>query len=217
MTVALSSTPFTETGTGPDYTIETNTPVLTGSSLDPRLSPFNDAMAAIVQQEVDLFKENLKDLPVVPIAMGSFLKVDFAQVSPAGNLLSLKFIISFYSDGAAHPGTNSRTATYDLEAGQFITLDQLFLPGSDYLGTISAYCIAKLQASEIGPVLFAEGAQPTADNYRNWNVTADGLLITFDEYQVAAYAAGPQLVTVPYSELQSIIDPQGPLAGYSSK
>jgi hypothetical protein len=217
MTVALSSTSFTETGTGPDYTIETNTPILTGTGLDPRISLFNDAMNALVQQEVYTFKQNLQNLPVTPIAAGSFLKIEFAQVSPPGNLLSLKFTISFYSDGAAHPGSYSRTATYDLEAGQFVTLDQLFLPGSDYLGTISAYCIAKLQASEIGPVLFAEGAQPTADNYRNWNITADGLLISFDEYQVAAYAAGPQLVTVPYSELTAIINQQGPLAGVLSK
>jgi rhodanese-related sulfurtransferase len=213
--VALSSTPSTETGTGPDYTITTNTPVLTGGN-DPRISLFNDAMTALVQQEVYTFKQNLQNLPVMPIAAGSFLEVKFAQVSPPGNLLSLKFTISFYSDGAAHPGSYSRTATYDLEAGQFITLDQFFVPESDYLGTISAYCLATLQASEIGPALFAEGAQPTAENYHNWNITADGLLITFDEYQVAAYAAGPQQVTVPYSELAAIINPQGPLAGYFS-
>ncbi len=214
MTVALSSTPATETGTGSDYTIQTETPVLVANGLDPRLSPFNDAMVALVQQEVDAFKKNLENLPVTPIAMGSFLQVRFDQVSPPGNLLSLKFIISYYSDGAAHPGAMSRTVTYDLEAGQFVDLDQLFLPGSDYLGTISAYCIKTLKASEIGEVIDETGAQPTVDNYRSWNVTADGLLITFDEYQVAAYAAGPQQVTVPYSELAAIIDPQGSLAGY---
>jgi rhodanese-related sulfurtransferase len=214
--VALSSTPATETGTGPDYTIETETPVLVANGLDSRLSTFNDAMTALVQQEIDSFKNNLKDLPVTPIAAGSFLQIKFAQVSPPGNLLSLKFTISFYSDGAAHPGSYSRTVTYDLEAGQFVTLDQLFLPGSDYLGTISAYCIKMLKASEIGEVIDETGAQPTVDNYRNWNITADGLLISFDEYQVAAYAAGPQQVTVPYSELATIIDQQGPLAGYFS-
>jgi hypothetical protein len=217
MMVPLSSTPPPETGTGPDYTIQTETPVLVANGLDPRLSTFNDAMVALVQEEVDSFKKNLEDLPVTPIAAGSFLQIKFAQVSPVGNLLSLKFIMSFYSDGAAHPGSYSRTVTYELEAGKFLTLDQLFLSGSDYLGTISAYCIKTLKASEIGEVIDEAGTQPTVDNYRNWNVTADGLLITYDEYQVAPYAAGSQLVTVPYSELKSIIDPQGPLAGYSSK
>jgi hypothetical protein len=40
------------------------------------------------------------------------------------------------------------------------------------------------------------------------------LLITFDEYQVAAYAAGPQTVVVPYSELKGLIDPQGALGNF---
>lgn len=213
-TVTLSSTPFTETGTGPDYTIETNTPVLIGAGLDPRLNPFNDAMVALVQGQVDAFRTNLQNVPVTPIAAGSFLKISFAQVSPPGNLLSMKFTIAYYMDSAAHPGSTSRTATYDLEASQFVNLDQLFLPASDYLGIISAYCIKTLKASEIGEVIEETGAQPTADNYRNWNVTADGLLITFDEYQVAAYAAGPLQVMIPYSELAAIINLQGPLAGY---
>jgi hypothetical protein len=54
---------------------------------------------------------------------------------------------------------------------------------------------------------------PTPENYRNWNIATDGLMITFDEYQVAAYAAGPQTVVVPYSELQAVIDPASPLTG----
>ena len=36
-------------------------------------------------------------------------------------------------------------------------------------------------------------------------------MITFDEYQVAPYAAGPQEVTVPYGALQAVIHRQGPL------
>jgi hypothetical protein len=38
-------------------------------------------------------------------------------------------------------------------------------------------------------------------------------MITFDEYQVAPYAAGAQTVVIPYRELQTVIAPAGPLAG----
>ena len=41
----------------------------------------------------------------------------------------------------------------------------------------------------------------------------DGLLITFEMYQVAPGASGPMQVLVPYEHLQTVIDPQGPLAG----
>lgn len=210
----LTSVHYEESGSRPDYTLTTDTPSLTGPG-DPRLTVFNQQMAALVQQEVDAFKQNLLMLPVEPIGMGSYLEVNFDQVSPPGNLLSILFVVSFYSDGAAHPGAYYHTATFDLEAGSFLTLDRLFLPGADYLGPISDYCKAELTARDIAyDPAFSTGADPTAGNYRNWNVTPDGLLITFDPYQVAAYAAGPQMVTIPYADLQSILDPQGPLAGY---
>lgn len=210
--VTLTSVDYEESGTRPDYTLKTHTPVLTGSD-DPRLTNFNQQMATLVQQEVDAFRQNLRMLPVEPIGMGSYLEIGFEQVSPVGNLISLKFTVDFYSDGAAHPGTTSHTATYDLEAGAFLALDRLFLPGADFLKTISDYCVTQLLTRDIAfDPLFTTGANPTVENYRNWNFTADGLLITFDAYQVAAYAAGPQLVTIPYAELQSIIDSQGPLA-----
>jgi hypothetical protein len=177
---------------------------------------FNHEMTALVDDVIGQFMNDVdpKNLPADPNLPDSSLNVSFKLLSPPGNIYSLKFEISSYIKGAAHPFDFSRTVTHDLQKGEDISLDQLFLPGSDYLGTISAYCIAQLQASEIGPVFSKEGAQPDTKNFRNWNITTDGLLITFDEYQVAPYAAGPQTVVVPYSELQSVIDPQGPLVGY---
>jgi hypothetical protein len=63
---------------------------------------------------------------------------------------------------------------------------------------------------------FSDGAKPMPENYDNWNITPDGLLITFDMYQVAPGASGPLQVLVPYAQLQGVIDPQGPLAGISN-
>jgi Protein of unknown function (DUF3298) len=212
--VVLTFVPFSESGTGPDYTISALTPLLQGS-VDSRVLAFNQAMAALVQQEMDAFRQNLLMLPAEPITGGSSLNITFEKTSPPGYLLSLKFTVDFYSDGAAHPGSYSHTATYDLEAGSFLTLDQLFTPGADYLGAIATFCKAELAARDIAyDPSMNTGADPIPENYQNWNITAGGLLITFDEYQVAAYAAGPQLVTIPYANLQSIIAPQGPLAEY---
>jgi hypothetical protein len=61
----------------------------------------------------------------------------------------------------------------------------------------------------------ATGAGPRADNYRAWSITKKGLWITFDPYVVAAYAAGPQYVLVPYSALKDIIRPDGPIANFA--
>ena len=38
-------------------------------------------------------------------------------------------------------------------------------------------------------------------------------MITFDTYQVAPGAAGPQIVNVPYDQIQDLINPQGVFGG----
>ncbi len=62
---------------------------------------------------------------------------------------------------------------------------------------------------------WTEGAAPTIENYKSWNIQPDGLRITFDPYQVASYAAGHQTIVVPYAELGTIIRADGPLASFA--
>jgi hypothetical protein len=53
------------------------------------------------------------------------------------------------------------------------------------------------------------------ENYAVWNLSAEGLVITFNEYQVAAYAVGPQVVVIPFTALKDISDPRGPLTTFT--
>ena len=39
--------------------------------------------------------------------------------------------------------------------------------------------------------MFPDGAEPRPENYQVWNFDFNGLLITFDQYQVMPYAYGP--------------------------
>jgi hypothetical protein len=134
-------------------------------------------------------------------------------ISQIGDLWSLKFDFKFYSDGAAHPGLYSITLNYDLGQGRELGLGDLFLPNSAYLEAIANYCVTELSKQPGFDEPWSDGAKPTPENYDNWNITPDGLLITFDMYQVAPGASGPIQVLVPYDQLQAVIDPQGALAG----
>ena len=211
--VSLVTNTTEETGKSPDYTLKAQIPFLQRSE-DLRVINFNNEMTLLTQEEIAKFKDNVVQIQHTPGFAGSSYDQQYKLFSPPGNLISLRFQIMIYIEGTAHPGTHSRTVTYDLEAGADVRLEQLFLPDSDYLQTIANYCIAQLSTRNIGFESFSSGAQPIPENYGNWNVTPDGLLITFDEYQVAAYAAGPQEVVVPYAELRPVIDPHGPLAGF---
>ncbi len=211
--VTITATTWQEQGQSPAYTIEAQIPVLVGSS-DPRVKAFNAEMKGAVDSAVATFKQNLANITPTPNATSSYFQLRYSLVSAPGDIFSIKFDIQTFYTGAAHPGDASQTATFDLERGQDVTLAGLFAPGSDYLAAISKYCIAQLGTRDIGFQDFELGATATAQNYRNWNITADGLMITFDEYQVAPYAAGPQTVVIPYKELAKIFQPGGPLKSY---
>ena len=214
-TVTMQATPFSETGDAPIYTITAQIPTLQGSS-DPRVTNFNMLIEQIIQDEIDQFKTDvLAFASNPPIAAGSSFDLQYSIIGQRADIWSIKFEIYVYSDGAAHPNGYSRTLNYDLSNGREITLDELFLSGSNYLQTLSDFCKTQLSARDIGFEMFSAGADPLAENYQRWNISDQGLVITFDTYQVAAYAAGPQLVVIPFSELQSIINPQGALAVFS--
>lgn len=202
-----------ETNQTPPFTITAQTPQLAGNN-DPRVTAFNQRLNDLVSKEVDMWRQSFLQNTAPVVNNGSSLNATYKLVSQIGDLWSFKFDFDFYSDGAAHPGLNSSTLNYDLAQGKELALSDLFLPNSDYLGVISQYCVNELSKQPFFDSAFADGAKPTLENYRNWNITPDGLMITFDEYQVAPYAAGPQTITIPYSELKSLIEPQGPLARF---
>jgi hypothetical protein len=212
--VTLVTVPFDENDPGnnfPSYRITSQTPQLIGSD-DPRVQAFNQRLNELVAQEVDSHRQNFQQLPITPLSNGSFLDVTYTLVSQVGDLWSFKFDFSFYADTAAHPGAYSLTVNYELGQGRELALSDLFLPNSHYLEIISNYCTAQLSKQPYADSFFLEGAKPTSENYRNWNITPNGLLVTFDVYQVAPYASGPQTIVVPFHELQAVINPQGPLA-----
>jgi hypothetical protein len=104
------------------------------------------------------------------------------------------------------------TLNYDLDHAKVLDLVDVFKPGSKYLETLASYATQELRKAD--RLVFPEGAEPTPDNYHSWNITQDGLRINFDDYQVTPHAVGPQQVVVPYSELKSLIRPDGPLAAF---
>ena len=210
--VTLSTVARNETAQPPAqaYTVKAQIPALQGSS-DTRATNFNDEMILLTQEEVAKFKDNAAEVRVPAGSSGSTYDQQYKLLSPPGNLISLQFQIKIFIYQTSRPKTHTSTVNYDLEAGADVTMEQLFLPGSDYLARISNYCIAQLKTRPIDFESYFNGAQPSPGNYGNWNITPGGLQITFDENQVAVTE---QEVVVPYAELQADIDSHGALAGF---
>ena len=146
----------------------------------------------------------------IEVAEGGNLWISYTVPYMSERLLSVRMEVSSYVLFTVHPSGYFYAINYDRQAGEVLALGDLFQPGSDYVGVLSRYCLSDLEKQ--GVLYWDDGAQPTAENYEgNWNFTPWGLLITFDEYEVAPYAAGAQTVIIPFAELQGIAEPNGPL------
>lgn len=209
--IVVSTAVISDSGTSPDFTITARVPAFTDAD-DRRAEPFGAELREFVQGLIADFKREVAKSRQDPARAANSLDVRFGVVSPPGDLVSIKFETETRLAGAARPSRSTHTFTYDLETGRDVVLHELFAFGRDYLGPISRYCAAQLGTRDIGFREFSQGADPMPENYRNWNVTGAGLMITFDEGQVAPYLAGPQVVTVPYNFLSDVIDQRGPLA-----
>jgi len=199
--IVLKSETYTDTKENPTAKIEVTSPVLEGDG-----------------EPVVIFNR----------LAGSFTRVKLAEFSPAQGVensfhrtyrllsndqryVSVRFDTT-ESTGTVHPEHFSTSFNFDLKTGKEIKLASLFKPGSVYLKLISDHCLKALHLTEDDP--FQKGALPDAKNFETWNITPGGLLITFQEYQVGAYVDGRPEVTIPYTELKSVIDLNGPLGRY---
>jgi len=199
------------------FEVAANYPQLTGGN-NPNFEKFNQAARALVTKRVAGFKKDMQpeegEEPPPEGSMGSDLSVGYTVVLAQDDLVSIKFEVSSYYQGAAHPNSYSDVLNYDLKNGKQLKLADLFKPGAKFLQAIASYCLADLKKQDKDSVP-DEGAAPVAKNYQSWNITKKGLGINFDPYQVAPYAAGPKFVLVPYSTLKDLINPEGPIAQFA--
>ncbi len=126
---------------------------------------------------------------------------------------TISYVFTTYLDTlGAHGNLFFHTFTFNTATGAPVALADLFLPGSDYLGTLSTLARAKLPAV-IGPDatdarMLNAGTVPEDKSFSAFFIDNGTLGILFDPYAVAPYAAGPQTLQLPLSELSSILKPE---------
>lgn len=210
----------------PKYEIDGDYPQIIGAA-DKRFDKFNQEAKNLVDRKVAKFRKDIiargAEMPAVDMnEVGSDLSIGYIIGFASDELVSVEFGIGGYYAGAAHPNSYTEVINYDAKNGKILKLADLFKPGAKYLQAVSAYAIKdlKTQAKSQGAdsMLTAEsiqeGAGPQVKNFRSWTVTRKGLALTFDSYQVAPYAAGPQEVLIPYSALKDLVNPDGPIGRF---
>ena len=139
----------------------------------------------------------------------------------SSDLLSVVFDVDQDWTGSAHPMHYSLSFNYDLKHGQPLELRDLFVAGANYLTVVSRLCakdIAEQKRKNGFNDIYEDGEKAAFDSLKQkatFYPTTQGLLFIFDPYQVGSYAEGFYVVSIPYSQLTSIINSQGPLAPFA--
>lgn len=207
----LNTKTVAETNKPKRFELSAEYPEITG--IDASVAAkFNQIVKNRVMKAVDEFRKGMlaqtaEDLKYLPQGTNNYIEVSYNVEAANDNFISLSFGDSEFT-GGAHPNYASFTINYDLKNNRELKLADLFKPNSNYLKVISDYAVADLkkQLKEMTDDKWIKtGAGAKAENYQSWNLTDKGLLINFDPYQVAAYAAGPQEVLIPYDALKNVL------------
>ncbi len=138
------------------------------------------------------------------------------------NLVSL-FQLRYEYTGGAHGMSSAIGRNFILAGGKAreFSLEELFLPGTDWIGALSSACLRELRRQHASWVM--PETEPAfrvksfdAKYLTAFNVDRYGLMIHFDPYAVGPYAEGMFHVFVPWSELRALLDPKGPAAQFGN-
>lgn len=201
-------------------TIEANYPQIASDNLSPAAQQFNTIISNMVSQEINRFKKyvssdmpHMKNLP--EDLKHNSLRIDYDTdvVKPTNNaIISVRISIEGMQAGRAHPYHTNHVVNFDLSNGKTLSLADLFKPKANYIKVIADYCNKNLKQKLTDKWMIDGGTKPIERNFRNWNLEAEGIVITFDEYQVAPYVDGIQEVRIPYKFLKNLISPKAPIA-----
>lgn len=175
---------------------------------DFQSADINAAIRDFIAKNQSVFRKSLKEDAKTPARAPGKTSLDIKYSIPfkSKKALSIRFDISTYHRGAAHPANT--VSVLNFVNGKRVLLPDLFIPKSNYLITLSDYCNKQITAKKISDKdWIKEGTAPVIANYDIWYFTQKGIAVVFDTYQVAAYVYGPQIIEIPQPMISSLIKP----------
>lgn len=173
------------------------------------------AMNTAIQARVNAF---IADFTTATMGVGSSgagpstLKGSYSVAYSSVKVLSLRLRTDEYLGGATDD-LRAGSLNFVVSTGFTIQLAQLFTSTAAALPILSSQAHSKLR-SLLGSDLVWP-ASPTMSTFdKAWAITAGGLELTWQKYEVGPGAAGTPTVTIPWASLAAVIDPAGPAAQF---
>lgn len=174
----------------------------------------NTVILAFVHDNQDSFKKDVDELysPNIPKNFSSDFTMRWSALLISPTIVSIRFDISEYVAGSAHPNSMTRILNYDLERHLLLQTPDLFASSTRafiYLSEFSRTALKTILKDESKAIFDSQALPGTAainENFQEVGITKTGLLIVFGPYQVAPYARGTIQIPIPFSSLADEIN-----------
>jgi hypothetical protein len=127
--------------------------------------------------------------------------LDYGVPYNKNHLLSFVFTNSGYYTGAAHGFSGQYGMVIDTVKGTSMKIDDLFNPAVDWKPVINQKLVEKAQGLELLNEFNG------MDELMEFYLTDTGICFAWDAYVYTAWAMGPLILEIPYSEVESILNP----------
>ena len=114
-------------------------------------------------------------------------------------------VLELYGDSGAHPVTGFHSFNYDVSRHSAITFDSLFKPGADPVAALDPIVQREMDKHWHGYGGPAPHNTLGARTYQNFALTDDAVIFYVPQGMWLAEVAGPQQISVPRSELASVL------------
>ncbi|WP_146099554.1 RsiV family protein [Kineococcus xinjiangensis] len=202
----VADTPLRLTRTEGSLTYDVQVPRFTGS---PVAAEVNRRVLASAEHAVQAARRTVRagDPPRV-------LDGDGVVTTNDGRTVQVHYVFTDFTEGTAHPTGSVSTVTLDARDGSPITLDQVFADERAALGTLAEE-VRRFAAARDQPVDDA-GLEPVRENWASWQTTPDGMVVSFQDYQLGGH--GLRDYTIAWDVLEPLMTPSsyallGPLTG----
>jgi hypothetical protein len=188
-------------GNDQNCTVHTDGPGYTIDMRFPSTYPDQPALTAILVRQRDQFVQAVTEPPVRDVAKALDIK---PTTHSAPTLRTESLVLEEYVNvGGAHPETYYDALNFDLGTWKPITFDTLFKPGTDPVAVLDPIVENELKNRLQGAPVDANPIG--AEMYKNFALTDDAVIFFIGQGMWTIEAAGAQQVSVPRSELASIL------------
>jgi len=192
------------------YIINVSYAVVEGLEDEEKQIELNQKIKNFVSEPINDFKSQIEQVEIFE-EMQNGLYIDSEVIYLSENMISIKFSVSEYYSGAAHPSNYVLIFNYDIIQDEKIMLNDLFLAESDYLAILSertrSILLNRFQDDlEVMQEWIETGTEAKEENFESFGIKENSLIIYFKPYQVGPYAVGVQEAEILFEDLEGYID-----------